>query len=159
MKTSTIMLFLLIFCKINAQQKLPSVTLKNLESSTVTTTTNFSEKDKLYVFSFWATWCAPCIQELDAINDVYADWKKEVNLEVVAVSVDDARTNKRVKPMVNGKGWEYQVLLDTNQEFKRSLSIANVPYLIIVKNNEIVFVQSGHSPGGENELFEKLKTL
>lgn len=51
------------------------------------------------------------------------------------------------------------MLLDTNQELKRSLSIANVPYIIVVKNNEIVYVQNGHSPGGEVEFFEKLKGL
>jgi alkyl hydroperoxide reductase subunit AhpC len=96
---------------------------------------------------------------LDAISDVYGDWKQKLNLEIIAVSVDDSRTEKRVKPMINGKGWEYTILLDTNQEFKRSLSIANVPYIVVVKNNEIVFVQNGHSPGGESEFFDKLKSL
>ena len=142
-----------------SQKKLPNVVINNLEGNKKSITSDFNEKDKLYVFSFWATWCTPCIQELEAINEVYADWKSELNLEIIAVSTDDARTSKRVKPLVNGKGWEYTILLDSNQEFKRSLGIANVPYLIIVKNQEIVFVQNGHVPGGENELFEKLKTL
>jgi thiol-disulfide isomerase/thioredoxin len=100
----------------------------------------FNEKDKLYVFSFWATWCSPCIQELEAINEVYEDWKNQLNIEVIAVATDDSRTQKRVKPLVNGKGWNYTILLDANQDLKRKLSIANIPYLIIVKNNKIVFI-------------------
>jgi len=155
------LLSFLIFINLVAysQHQLPNVKLKNLKGELVNTNLDYQKKDVLYVYSFWATWCAPCVQELDAISDVYGDWKQKINIELIAVSVDDSRTEKRVKPMVNGKGWEYSILLDTNQEFKRSLSIANVPYIVVVKNNEIVYVQNGHSPGGESEFFDKLKNL
>lgn len=159
MKKTLLILLTFINLVVYSQHQLPNVKLKNLKGELVNTNTDFQKKDVLYVYSFWATWCAPCVQELDAISDVYGDWKQKLNLEIIAVSVDDSRTEKRVKPMINGKGWEYTVLLDTNQEFKRSLSIANVPYTVVVKNNEIVFVQNGHSPGGESEFFEKLKSL
>jgi thiol-disulfide isomerase/thioredoxin len=152
-------LFLLFFGNIvYSQQEFPSVDLKSLDSEAINTS-SFNEVDKLYVFSFWATWCAPCIQELEAISEVYQDWKTQINLEVIAVSTDDSRTNKRVKPLINGKGWEYNVLLDTNQDLKRKLSIANIPYLVVVKNGKIVFIQNGHTPGAEGELLDKLKTL
>lgn len=152
-------LFLLFFGNIvYSQQEFPSVDLKSLDSETINTS-SFNEVDKLYVFSFWATWCAPCIQELEAISEVYQDWKTQINLEVIAVSTDDSRTNKRVKPLINGKGWEYNVLFDTNQDLKRKLSIANIPYLVVVKNGKIVFIQNGHTPGAEEELLDKLKTL
>lgn len=142
-----------------SQKKLPTLSLKNLEGSTVSTTENFKEKDKVYVFCFWATWCAPCIQELDAISEVYEDWKAQANVEVVAVSIDDARTSKRVKPLVNGKGWEYTIVLDQNQDFKRALGIANPPYVAVVKNGEIVYTQNGHTPGSETQLLEQIKAL
>lgn len=141
-----------------SQQELPSVDLKNLDGETKNTA-SFAEENKLYIFSFWATWCAPCIQELEAINEVYDDWKSQVNMELIAVATDDARTQKRVKPLVNGKGWSYQILLDTNQDLKRKLGIANIPYLIVVKNKKIVFIQNGHTPGAEEELLAKLKSL
>ena len=152
-------LFLLFFGNIvYSQQEFPSVDLKSLDSETINTS-SFNEVDKLYVFSFWATWCAPCIQELEAISEVYEDWKTQINVEIVAVSTDDSRTQKRVKPLVNGKGWGYKILLDTNQDLKRRLSIANIPYLVVVKNGKIVFIQNGHTPGAEEELLTKLKSL
>lgn len=159
MKKLALICILAISTNLFAQQKMPNVSLKNLKGEIVKSNLDFQKKDVVYVFSFWATWCAPCVQELDAISEVYGDWKSKLNIEIIAVSVDDARTEKRVKPLVNGKGWEYKVLLDTNQELKRSLSIANIPYLIVVKNNEIVHVQNGHSPGSEAEFFEILKGL
>lgn len=152
---------LLLFLGLNlqAQKNLPDLNLSDLEGKKFSLKNDFSEKDKLYVFSFWATWCAPCINELDELNEVQADWKKDVNFEVIAVSTDDSRTQKRVKPLVNGKEWEYKILLDTNQDFKRSLSIVNIPYTIVVKNGQIVHIQNGYVPGSEVELLEKLKSL
>jgi peroxiredoxin len=155
--------YFLLMCLISisafAQKQLPDLYLSNLESKSISIRNDFSEKDKLYLFSFWATWCAPCINELEELNDLQSEWKKTINLEIIAVSTDDARTQKRVKPLVNGKNWNYSVLLDTNQDFKRALSIVNIPYTIVVKNGNIVHVQNGYVPGNEQELFEKLKAL
>lgn len=153
------MLFLFVCAVANAQKELPNLNLKSLENNTVNIKSDFSEKDKVYVYVFWATWCAPCIQELDVMNDVYSDWKEELNMEIIAISIDDARTGKRVKPMVNGRSWDYTVLLDTNQDLKRTLSIANPPYTIVVKNGAILYEQAGHAPGSEKEFFVRLKSL
>ena len=75
------------------------------------------------MISFWATWCKPCIKELDAIADVYDDWQDETGVQLVAVSIDDSRNTARVAPFVNGKGWEYTVLLDPNSDFRRAMGI------------------------------------
>jgi peroxiredoxin len=159
MKKIIFSLFLIGFNLLSAQNNLPDVTLTNLEGKQVSTKNDFGEKDKLYVFSFWATWCTPCIQELDELNDVQAEWKKNINFEVIAVSIDDSRTQKRVKPLTSGKEWDFKILLDSNQDLKRALSIVNVPYTLVVKNNVIVHVQNGYVPGSETELLEKLKSL
>ncbi|MFP9113055.1 TlpA family protein disulfide reductase [Flavobacterium sp. RHBU_3] len=153
------MLLLFVSAAAFAQKEMPNVSIKSVDNKTVNVKDGFAEKDKIYVFSFWATWCVPCINELDAINEHYAEWSKELNMEVVAISIDDARTQKRVKPLLNGKKWPYQVLLDSNQDLKRALGIANVPYTIVVKNKKVVYVHNGYSQGAENELYEKLKTL
>ena len=142
-----------------SQKQMPDISLKNLDNVSLNVKNDFVEQDKIYIFSFWATWCAPCIQELQDINEYYNDWKEELNVEVIAVSVDDSRTQKRVSPMVNGKGWTYNVLLDSNQELKRALSITNVPFLLVVKNNEIKFIHNGYSEGSVEELYNELKTL
>ena len=153
--------FLLLFIGLNSfsQKQLPNINLTNIDGKTISLKSDFAEKDKIYVFSFWATWCAPCINELEEMNDLQEGWKKTLNIEIIAVATDDSRTQKRVKPLVNGKGWDYKVLLDTNQDFKRALSIVNIPYTIVVKNGVIVHIQNGYVPGNEKELYEKLKSL
>ena len=159
MMNKFLLFLLLTTISVFSQKKLPDLSLNSLEGKTMSLTSDFSEKDKIYIFSFWATWCGPCINELDEMNDLQIEWKKNLNFEIIAVATDDSKTQKRVKPLINGKGWSYKVLLDTNQDFKRALSIANIPYLIVVKNNTIVHIQNGYTPGSESELYEKLKGL
>lgn len=155
-----LLFLLLVVCSsAYAQKAMPSVTLKSVDNKSYNVKNDFAEKDKLYVFTFWATWCAPCISELDAIKEHYAQWSKELNMEVIAVSIDDTRTQKRVKPLLNGKNWDYTVLLDTNQDLKRALAIANPPYTVVVKNKKVVYVHNGYSQGAEMELYNKLKEL
>lgn len=143
------------FNQIQAQKILPQISLKNMNGKLIDISK--IETNNVTVFNFWATWCVPCIKELEEINEIYSEWKDETNVKIIAVSVDDARTVSRVKAMVNGKEWSYEILFDTNQEFKRALNVTTIPYLIIVKNNKIVYTHSGYTPGGEIELYEKIK--
>jgi thiol-disulfide isomerase/thioredoxin len=62
--------FLFVGLSVLAQKQVPNLNLTNLEGKSIALQTDFAEKDKLYVFSFWATWCTPCISELDEMNDV-----------------------------------------------------------------------------------------
>lgn len=158
MKKLTLFLLFISFSMFS-QKELPSVSITTLDNKSVNVKTDFSEQDKIYIYSFWATWCTPCIAELEAISEHYEDWKKELNIELIAVSIDDARTQKRVKPLLNGKDWTYTILLDSNQDLKRALSIVNVPYSVIVKNQKIVKILNGYTQGSEEELYEVLKSL
>ncbi|WP_456441370.1 TlpA family protein disulfide reductase [Psychroserpens sp.] len=141
-----------------SQQELPNVDLNSMDGKTVTLK-NVTNKDGITIVSLWATWCVPCLKELDAINEVYTDWQEETNVELIAVSVDDSRTVRRVKSLVNGKDWDYKVLLDTNNDLKRALNASSIPLTILVKDNKIVYSHSGYSPGAETELYEKIKEL
>ena len=151
-----LVLFITLFICNSYGQELPNIKLKSLDGKSISTQ-DLSKSDNVKVLSFWATWCVPCINELDAISEVYEDWQYETNVELIAISTDDARTKKRVKPLVNGKGWEYQILIDENQDFKRALNITSLPHVVIIRNGEIVYRHSGYTPGGEEELYEVIK--
>ena len=139
-----------------SQEELPKIDLTTLDGKTINIT-EATKQDNVVVVSLWATWCVPCLKELDAISDVYDDWQAETNVSLIAVSVDDSRTVKRVKPLINGKGWDYTILLDKNNDFKRALGAATVPLTLLIKNNQIVYRHSGYTAGAENELYEKIK--
>ena len=148
--------FLLFTLQANAQKEIPNISVKTLDGTSL----NMDEITKVKgvkIISFWATWCVPCINELDAISEVYDDWKDETNVELIAIATDDARTKKRIKPLINGKGWEYKILLDENQDLQRSLNITTMPHVIVIKDGEIVYRHTGYFPGAEDQLYEVVK--
>lgn len=157
-RTFFILLFTILALAVSAQDKVPSSALKDLRGKAVNIQ-SVCEDDEIVVLSFWATWCAPCKNELDAINDIYDDMQEDVDFKLFAISIDDARTVKLVKPLVNGKDWAFDVLLDTNNDLKRKLGIASVPATFVIKNSEIVKRISGYKPGEEDDLHAFLKTL
>lgn len=149
-------LTLLLTGFIYAQDVLPKMQVETLDGDNIELA-SISENDQLVVVSLWATWCVPCKNELDAISEVYDDWVEETDVKLYAISVDDARTVKRVRPLVSGKGWEFDILLDTNSDLKRQLNAPTIPVTLLVKNNKILFRHSGYTPGSEDELYEKIK--
>ena len=137
--------------------QLPNVTLKDINGKSVNVS-KLSNGGKPIVVSFWATWCKPCIRELKAIHEVYPDWQDETGVKVVIISIDEAQNAQKVKPMVDGFGWEYDVLLDSNGELKRLLNIQSVPYVLVLDGKgKIVYKHSGYTDGGEDELYNVIK--
>lgn len=136
---------------------IPSVKVKKLDGSVVSTD-EIRNDGKPMIVSFWATWCKPCIKELEAIHEVYADWQAETGVKLVIVSIDDARTQPTVAPFVNGRGWEYETYLDPNGDFKRAMNVNMVPHVFLLNGNrEVVNQHTSYAPGDEEKLLEKVR--
>ena len=144
-----ILFILFIFCFVLFFSKaIPDISISDFEGNNEKLH-NLLSDDKLTIISLCYL-CVPCIKELDAINDVYEDWK-EINFDFFAISVDDSRSQKRAKALANGKSWPYQIFFDKNQDFKRALGTSYIPQTFIIKNKEIVYQSStGYQPGDEN---------
>jgi peroxiredoxin len=143
-----------------AQMKsLPSANIKTLQGQTINAQ-DLGKTGKITVISFWATWCSPCKKELDAIKDYYPEWQEKYGVELVAISVDDARTAAKIPAMVEEKGWEYRILHDANKEFQQTANVASVPHTILLdQSGNVVFEHVGYSPGDELELEEQIKAI
>lgn len=150
---------LLTLISFRPQDSMPSVTVKDMDGNSVNFNT-VADSGKITVVSFWATWCTPCIKELEAIHEKYEDWTKTYNMKLVAVSIDDARNSKKVKPKVLGYGWNYEILIDENMDLARAMNVNNPPMTFIYDTTgKLVYSHQGYTPGSEDELEAKLKEI
>ena len=140
------------------QKKVASVILEDMDGNEVNTADlGF---DGPIIISFWATWCSTCKRELNTIHELYTDWQADYGVNLVAVSIDDEKTKNSVPMYVNGKNWEYLVLMDPNGDFKRAMGVNNVPHKFLIDTDgNIVATHTTYSPGDEYELEDELKEM
>lgn len=158
MKITLVLGFLFLINLCTAQQFNTDAQLRQLNGDHIRISEICNDSSMLVIL-FWATWCKPCITEMDAISEVLDEWKSEVKFRLIAVSIDDSRSSFKIKSFVDGKGWDFDIFIDENQNFKREMGVQNIPFSIIVKNNKIEYKHSGYFPGDEALLFSEIKKL
>lgn len=138
--------------------QIPAVQIKTVDGKAFNT--KDIKHDGPIIIDFWATWCKPCVLELNTIAEDYEDLVEETGVKIYAVSIDNSRTSARVAPFVNTNEWEYEVLLDPNSDFKRAMNVVNVPHVFIYdKNGKLVEQHTSYSPGDEDHLYELIRKL
>ena len=137
--------------------QIASIDVKTL-NNTIINTSQFDNDDNLIIISFWATWCKPCVSELENIHEVYEEWQDKTNVKLIAISVDNSRSQMKVKPFVNSKGWEYEVYID-NGKLMRSMGVNVIPHTFLLNSDkEVIYSHVGYNDGDEYDLFEIIET-
>lgn len=140
-------------------KKLPSVNIKDMAGNPINTA-EVTNDGKPIVIIFWATYCKCCKLGLNTIAEEYETWQEETGVKIVAVSVDDQKTVSTVEPMVNAAGWEYDVWLDTNGDFKRAIGVNQTPHTFLLDGEgNIVYSHNNFVPGDEEILYEEIVAL
>jgi hypothetical protein len=63
-------------------------------------------------------------------------------------------------PLVDGKSWEFEVLLDPNSDFKRAMNVNMIPHTFLLDGNgNIVSQHTSYFEGSELELYKEVKKL
>lgn len=113
---------------------------------------------KVIVIDFWATWCAPCLKMLKKLQTLQ---ETRPDVQIIAVSIDDATTLSKVGQYIQGKGYTFQVLLDPDSAILRQFNPSTeVPFCVVIdKLGKVAFSHSGYLPGDEKDLFDRVDAL
>ncbi len=113
---------------------------------------NCEDENKIQVFNFWATWCAPCIREIpqfESVNELIE------NVNVTLISLDEVESlNKKVKPFINKKGIKSKVILLDETDFNEIISTIDDSWSGAIPATLIVDCRSGNRFFYEQEFKE-----
>ncbi|RPD93039.1 TlpA family protein disulfide reductase [Aureibaculum marinum] len=91
-------------------------------------------KGKYVYVDVWATWCAPCIQQIPALKQLHKDYEGK-NLEIVSLSIDKMEDKEKWKNMVAEKNLTGTQIMADNEwhsDFVKSYGITGIPRFILI---------------------------
>jgi len=93
-------------------------------------------RGKVVLVNIWATWCAPCVNEVASMEKLYQEFKGD-DFEILAVSVD-APGLKAVAPFMKAHKLSFPALIDSEGTIKNLYKATGVPESFIVNRQGIL---------------------
>lgn len=100
-------------------QKAPGFYLSDLDNKDFFLTESL---DKPLFINFFATWCGPCIAEIDDLKNLYSRNKESINM----IIIDETNLNQ----LKDG--------YDTRQDIKKALKKYNIPFQVLYDKYAVV---------------------
>lgn len=153
MKTITIAL--LIFWPViwlSAQQKTAlSSELIDLDGNK-TNSWQIVEPGTTTVLVFWKSSSTKCCDNLDNLQSAWVDTLKSKGIKLIAICVDCNGTWSHVKPIMNGKNWDFESYIDLNGDFKRTMGVTEIPCTILLDQDQNMVCRYNGFCSGSSEL-------
>ncbi len=114
-------------------------------------------KGQVVMINFWASWCAPCRQEMPLLETMYKTYAKRgfvllgVNVEPDSKAANDALKSTPVT---------FPVLYDTQSKVSSLYDVQVMPSTVMIdRKGNVRLIHRGYKPGEENEYMTSLMSL
>ncbi len=93
---------------------------------------------KILVVHFWATWCAPCFREIDALQALFGEYRAR-GLAPVSVNVGEAQAV--VADALRARTVTYPILLDADSTTARLYGVVGLPTTFVLDRTGVTAVK------------------
>ena len=92
---------------------------------------------KVILLNVWATWCVPCVVEMPSIQKLHEQFADR-GLQVIAVSVDDAGAEEKIRGFLVEHGLTFLVLHEPTGAIQRAYQTTGVPETFVIGADGVI---------------------
>ncbi|MFQ5643003.1 MAG: TlpA family protein disulfide reductase [Thiogranum sp.] len=132
----------------------PDFTLKSADGSNL----RLSEfRGEVVMINFWASWCAPCRQEMPLLDELYTQYQP-LGFTILGVNVEEDST--RARQMLRNIPVNFPVLFDNKSNVSKLYNVVAMPSTVLVdRDGNIRYLHQGYKPGYEESYQEQVREL
>lgn len=132
----------------------PDFSLQSLDGSTV----RLSDlKGQVVLINFWATWCAPCREEMPLLDAIYQKYNR-LGVELLGINVEDDASGAR--KYLNETPVTFPILFDPDGRVSKQYQVKAMPSTILVdRHGNVRHIHYGYKPGYENDYQDQIRAL
>lgn len=94
-------------------------------------------RGQVVLLNIWATWCAPCREEMPSMERLYRAYGPR-GLRIVAVSIDDSASTEAIRKFVRELGLTFEILHDPAGDIQRTYQTTGVPESVVIGRDGII---------------------
>ena len=120
------------------EKKLENINFKNINNESVSLN-NF--KNSLILINFWATWCAPCRDEMPSLDALQTN-KRFKNLKIIPINVGRENLEKSIKFFNELKINNLEIYYENDIQLAKQFLLRGLPTTIFInkRGNEFARV-------------------
>ena len=132
----------------------PDFTLRTLDGPNLRLQ---EQRGRVVLVNFWATWCAPCRQEMPHLSKLYDKYGSS-GFVLLGVNVDD--DTKNAVELATKLGLKFPVSLDSDKKVSRLYDLSAMPSTVLIdREGKVRFVHRGYKEGYENTYDQQIRGL
>jgi thiol-disulfide isomerase/thioredoxin len=113
-------------------------------------------KGKVVILNFWATWCAPCLEELPSLQTL-RDFSTSNDLLILTINVKE--TPSKIQQFVSRNGYTFPVIADRQGDISKKWGVKLFPTSVVISTQgKPIWIVEGPVDWTSKEIPEWIKT-
>jgi len=114
-------------------------------------------RGEVVMINFWASWCAPCRQEMPLLDELYSQYQP-MGFTILGVNVEE--DSSKAKKLLGELPVSFPILFDNKSDVSKLYNVVAMPSTVMVdRNGNVRYLHQGYKPGYEDIYQQQIREL